>query len=180
VARVRKPELKGSMGTRDDNYKPEVMLPYMLKVFSEGHDIAAFCSHFGMCRDTFFSWLKRFPDFAQCYKDAKEKSRIWWEIKGMEGLNNPHFNQNVWRLMMRNRFDMADTRIVPVPFRANNSPKQNFNVLNKEIAEGRVTPDEAIKLANYICSGLKVEEASKMRVEIDMLMEKLGIPKEGY
>ncbi len=167
--------ISGNRGGGINLYDPTKHIPTLISVFKEGNDIAAFCAKFTICRATFTNWVNRNPDFADAYRIARELARSWWEQKAIDHLSDPHFNQNVWRLMMRNRFDMTDTRVVPVPFKANQSPKQQYEVLMKEIALGNVTPEEAIKLVNFVCAGVKIEESTVIRQDLDKLMKVAGI-----
>ena len=104
------PKQKLTTGRGNWKYEPEVHIPLLKRIYSEGGDIAAFCSAAQICRDTFQQWRANFEDLHCAYAQALEVARAWWEQKGIDNLENPHFNQNVWRLMMRNRFDMTDTR----------------------------------------------------------------------
>jgi hypothetical protein len=171
---------RGGHGTKDgkpgsvSSFDPDKHIPILMSVFRKGQDIAAFCAHFTISRDTFRRWTNKHPEFEEAYAKARELARVWWEQQGQDNLDNPHFNQNVWRLMMRNRFDMTDTRIVRVPFKATHSPSEQFEILKTEIAKGNLTPEEAIKLANFIAAGTKIEESTQMRKDLDMLLEQAG------
>ena len=42
-------------------------------------DVMAFAGFIGKSKDTFFEWLKQYPDFKEAYGIAKGKSMYYWE-----------------------------------------------------------------------------------------------------
>ncbi len=157
------------------SYDPAKHIPVLMSVFRQGQDIAAFCAHFVISRKTFHIWVNKYSDFAEAYEKARELARMWWEQIGQENVNNSQFNQKVWMCLMKNRFDMTDSRIIRVPFKATHTPSEQYNILKAEIAAGNISPEEAIKLASFITAGVKIEESTKMRQDLDMLLESAGI-----
>lgn len=55
---------------RPSKYKPE-MCDQLIQTFADGHFIGTFCADVGIHKDTFYDWLKKFPDFSEAYKKAK-------------------------------------------------------------------------------------------------------------
>ena len=151
-------------------YNPDVHIPELLQVFSEGGDIARFCANLKISRTTYYDWAKKFPDFAQAIDEAYELARAWWEDVGRNNLCSPQFNVNAWRLMMRNRFDMTDSR--PVNIKGLTNAKTfgaQHRLVGKAIESGDITPEEALKLAQFIGVGAKIEQVDEIKLRLEAL-----------
>lgn len=167
-------------GTGRGNWKYEagVHKPLLLEIFQNGGDIASFCSSAKIARSTFQEWRNNFEDFHEAYERAKELARAWWERMGQENLCNPQFNTNAWRLMMRNRFDMTDSRCVSIPGLSNaKSRGAQHRLLSKSLQNGDITPDEALKLANFIAVGSKIDQVDEFEVRLKALESNVSTNK---
>jgi len=168
------PKKKLTTGRGNWKYEPEVHIPMLNRIFSQGGDIAAFCAAAKVARCTFQDWRANFQDFHDAYMAAKEVARAWWEQKGIDNLDNPHFNQNVWRLMMRNRFDMTDTRCVYIPGLSKSSTfKGQYNCIQNEVEKGNLTPDEALKLGNFVAVGAKIDQMDSIVARLEAVEAKV-------
>lgn len=70
----------------------------------------------GVCRvsvSTLYDWANRHAEFAEAKKQFFALSQIWWEKKGINAIENPHFKTAVWIYNMRNRFRWKDARTNP-------------------------------------------------------------------
>lgn len=151
-------------------YEPKTHIPILTEIFENGGDIAAFCRTAKIARSTFQEWRKHFDDFKEAYNHAKELARYWWEKQGQENLCNPHFNTNAWRLMMRNRFDMADSRRVAVPgLTKAKTYKAQYNCVKRALEDEELTPDEALKLGNFIATGAKIDTMDEVMARLEAL-----------
>lgn len=142
----------------------------LMEIFENGGDIAAFCSAAKIARSTFQVWRAEHEDFKQAYEIAKEMARAWWENMGQQNLCDPHFNTNAWRLMMRNRFDMTDSRRVSIPgLTSADTYKSQYRCVQRSVENEELTPDEALKLGNFIAIGAKLDSMDEVLARLEAL-----------
>ncbi len=157
-------------GAGNWKYDPKIHIPKLLAIFENGGDIAAFCRYCKIARSTFQEWRKHFKDFKEAYDQARELARAWWENEGQENLCNPQFNTNAWRLMMRNRFDMTDSRKVSIPGLSKaKTYKAQYNCVRRAIENEELTPEEALKLGNFIAVGAKIDTMDEVLSRLEAL-----------
>lgn len=168
-------------GTGRGNWKYEASVhkPLLLEIFEHGGDIAAFCSSAKIARSTFKEWRDHFEDFHGAYEFARELARSWWEKQGQENLCNPQFNTNAWRLMMRNRFDMTDSRKVSIRgLSGAKTYKGQYNCVRKAVENEELTPDEALKLGNFIAVGAKIDTMDEVIKRLEALEANVAAGKD--
>ncbi len=152
------------------HYTPDYHCCLLIALFIQGHDIAAFCGWNGMGRRTFYEWLERYPDFAATYETAKELSRIWYEQKGHEGMDDPSFNTKMWAIFMKNKFGYSETRALKI---AGMDKAKNFNeqiqLIAQSISKGSLTGQEVNQAASFVATAAKVDEVTELRKDVEML-----------
>lgn len=102
------------MAKKDIKYKQEFVdrLPGM---FKNGEDVIEVCVELGICRAAFYKWVKKYPDFAEAYKEGKEKSEAWWRKLGRAGAcGKADINPTVWIFNMKAKFGMSETSNINV------------------------------------------------------------------
>jgi len=161
---------RGGTGAGNWLYDPAKHIPVLMQIFSEGGGIAAFCAHFKMSCRTWHAWRKQFPDFLEATEIAHELAKHWWESYGQRSLNDSKFNTNAWRLQMRNRFDMTDSRLISVPGMAEAPTfRGQYNAVLAALGRAEITPDEALKLANFVGAGAKIESMTEIEKRLEAL-----------
>jgi transposase len=95
---------------RPTKYKPEIAetLPDQ---FKDGQSVIEVCVQLGISKDTFYAWVKEYPEFSDSYKKGLEYSQQWWEKLGRAGtVGKIPVNPTMWIFNMKNRFraDWAD------------------------------------------------------------------------
>jgi hypothetical protein len=72
----------------------------------QGLSFESFAGILGCCKQSLYNWAERFPEFLDAKNIGTEKSRLFYELAGLNGMMNhiPFFNDRVWRLNMMNRF----------------------------------------------------------------------------
>lgn len=151
-------------------YNAEKHIPLLHRVFKNGKDIAHFCREAEISRPSFFYWVNEYPEFKEAYEAARETARAHWEDIGEEGIHAEHFNYNIWWRIMFNRFDLPATRRVALPkLTEADSFKARFKLVEQEVEQGKVTPEEALKLANFIGVGAKIELAEGLEERLKAL-----------
>jgi hypothetical protein len=157
-------------------YDPPFHCVLLLKLFTEGRDIAAFCSSANIARSTFFEWLRKYKEFNVTYELARDKSRMWWEEMARIGVTDTSFNTTLWSINMRNRFGYAEHRKIKIKALSKAAgAKEQHKAIIDELSSGNLTGPEAMQLSNVILSGIKVEEHTTVLKDIEILKKSAGI-----
>jgi hypothetical protein len=104
--------IEGVMGAgRPTKYKKEYC-QMLIDKMSEGFSVEAFCGSISINKDTFYEWVKRYPEFSDAKRQGLVKSQMWWEEQAKKHMFLPHqggsFNSSVWIFNMKNRFGWRD------------------------------------------------------------------------
>lgn len=100
--------VKKKMG-RPDDYKPEYG-EMLIKHMSAGLSVEAFSGEVRASKQTIYNWMKLYPDFLDAKRIGEGLSRLFWEKKGIEGMQTPGFNASIWIFNLKNRFGWADKK----------------------------------------------------------------------
>lgn len=130
-------------GKRLSSYDPDVHIPLIFKLFSEGKTHSIFCREAQIARSTFFSWRKQHPDFEAAYREASVLAQAYWDELFMNETNNLDF----YYKMYRRRFSES------IPIKATDKAVDIIKVaqegLNDEIIkEYKLSLDDSQKLMN--------------------------------
>lgn len=97
---------------RPSKYKPD-LCEAILPLFAEGMSIVEVSANIGINQDTFFDWIKKYPDFSESYKRGKALSAAWWEGLGRKGASgDKEINATTWIFNMKNRFAWHDRNML--------------------------------------------------------------------
>ena len=78
--------------------------------YKDGQSDAEIANQLDICKDTYYEWIKRYPEFAEAVKRGKTASESWWQILGKQlGNGSVKGSDKVWLIMMKNRFQFRDT-----------------------------------------------------------------------
>lgn len=77
---------------------------------SQGYSFESFAAIVNVSKDTLYEWAKQHKEFSDAGDQARSKARLFWEQKGIEGMNGKirNFNSGVWQFWMKNRFKWHD------------------------------------------------------------------------
>ena len=95
-------------GDNKKRYKKQFAqdLPQM---FKNGESVAEVCVQFGVSRQAFYDWVKKYPEFAEAYEQGKLYSEAWWTKLGRAGAaGQVALNATPWIFNMKNRFGWTD------------------------------------------------------------------------
>lgn len=96
----------------DLKYKPEYcdILP---EIADTGAHVAAFCVKVGICKQTFYDWVKTYPDFKQAYEIYKVRSLAHYERLGYQGMMGEikGFLPKQYELVVTNKFKEEYQRV---------------------------------------------------------------------
>jgi len=82
------------------------LLPYL---FSNGESVTEVCAYLDIMKDTFFEWVKQYPDFSDSYKRGLELSEAWWTRLGRMGsIGKVKIQPATWIFNMKNRHKWTD------------------------------------------------------------------------
>ena len=130
----------------------------LLDLMREGGSVVRFCADTGICRDTFFEWVRRYKLFSDTYKKGKELCESYWETKCREAIfeGGGKFNTGLFCFYMKNRFGWKD------------SPEPGKDGVMKPDASGART----VNVKNLIM--LNAERSGEERERIIGELERIG------
>lgn len=99
-----------NLGGRPTKYKPEYC-QMLIDHMSEGLSFESFAAIIDVNRETLYDWSRKIDEFSDAKKRAFDKSQLWWEKIGIEGLWNSKdssLNTGVYVFNMKNRFKWTD------------------------------------------------------------------------
>lgn len=108
MAAKKKIAKKNPVG-RPSKYKPE-FCQMVIDAMEKGLSKEAAAAECDICEDTFYRWVKKYPDFSEAVKQGERKSRLFWEKAGIQGMVGkiPGFNATTWIFNMKNRHGWRD------------------------------------------------------------------------
>lgn len=135
---------------RKTRYKPS-MCQKIIDVGSAGLGVSHMCLAIGVAsRDTFYRWLREYPEFEEAYKEAKTRAQAKLEEVGFMGMTGQlkGFNAKTWEITMCNKFP--------------DDYKRTANGSNTEINIGSINSIEQM-------------DSKSLDAKIQQLQEKLGL-----
>lgn len=93
-------------------YRPE-HCETLRKQMADGFSFEAACGTLGICKQTGYDWLKRFPDFQAACDEGRTLGQLFWEraaINGLWGDKDNKFNSSVWIFTMKNQYGWKDKK----------------------------------------------------------------------
>lgn len=119
--------------TRATVYREE-MIPEMIHMMTNGAKDSWIYAHWGITKETFYSWIREKPDFKEAHDQGLPLCEVWWEQKGMELMaNSDNKAFNYWIAFMNRKFGWNKSSDSQT-----NINIQNMNVLNTQSREDRL------------------------------------------
>jgi hypothetical protein len=82
------------------------LLPYL---FANGESVVEVCASLDITKETFFQWVKQYPEFSDSYKKGQELSEAWWTKMGrIASIGKAKIQPATWIFNMKNRFKWTD------------------------------------------------------------------------
>ena len=158
------------MSGAQTKYEKKIHIQKLLNLFSTGANISSFCAEVEICRDTFYEWVKKHKDFREAFKIAEQLALEWFESEALRRMDDPSFNLALWSLIMKNRFGLTNERKVKIQRMKNaNTPLDQMKVLRYEISEGGLTAAETTHMANFVATGVKIDEHTALKDDVEEL-----------
>lgn len=115
---------------RPSSYHPVAALA-VRTMMGNGKSVVACSAALGICKDTFYTWVKEKEDFSDAVKHGLLAAEAWWEGLGRAGMFEKDFKPPAWIFLMKNRFAWADVRKIEQTTEVN--VKQEIQVTHKVI-----------------------------------------------
>jgi len=78
-------------------------------MFDNGESVVEVCVALDIHKDTFYEWVKLYPEFSDAYKKGLAKSEAWWTRLGRGGaMGQVKIQPATWVFNMKNRFNWKD------------------------------------------------------------------------
>jgi len=142
-------------------YDKEEHIPLLTQLFRAGKGIMAFCLEAGICKDTFHSWVKRYPEFRQAYGYACILAEYWWDKFIMEDLERGEY----WyvKRTIQNRFDRPKMSHLSKYC----TLKERSDYIIELLARGEITPEFAEKSMNVLAQSEQINKFDKLETSIE-------------
>ena len=140
----------GKVMPKQVHYSPE-MCDKIIQVAENGGHVAKMCSEIGIkSRDTFYRWIKEYPEFAEAYETARLRSQAFYEDLLLAGTVGKikGFNFNSLAMTLNNKFG--------------DEYKRSSTGSNTEITIGSINSIENL-------------DSNQLDNKIEQLQKKLGI-----
>ena len=82
----------------------------LIELMHEGMSIEEVCYELKICKQTFYNWCDKYPEFLDSKKKGEDFSKGWWLKQGRVNLENKDFSATLFYMNMKNRFGWADKR----------------------------------------------------------------------
>ena len=160
--------------TRPPKYDEGYHTPLLLKMLSKGESRAMYCAEAKIAVRTFYDWLDMHPEFSDAYEVGTQMSQAYWERLAAKNIGVPNFNYSIWAAVMRDRFNHSEYR--KLKFKGIDIVKtaaERFGIVLTEISKGNLTGQEAVQISNVIANGVKIDENTELRKEVEEIKERL-------
>lgn len=159
---------KGYSGTK---FKGE-MCRQLIEMFAEGKTAEQFCALHSISENTWNRWLDTYPIFLDAFCVANQKAKAYYNnlinnylVQEHEG---PKLNMQAINFIYRVRFQMPQNRIVKLAL-TKRTAAEKLESICEAVEQGRLTADEAQKLASLVDSTIKAQEHEELKQRLDEL-----------
>lgn len=97
---------------RPTKYYVEICEELVAKM-TDGLSFEASCGSIGICKDTGYEWVKKYPEFAYAKNMGETMGQFFWENAGIQNLvsfGETKFNATTFIFTMKNRFGWKDKK----------------------------------------------------------------------
>ena len=171
---------KGFIEARE--YKEEYCFD-LIDIMSKGRGIETFNATHSIGRDTFFRWLKLYPEFGQAYLIGKDKARKYMqdmlhdytiEHQGTKDeAGSPRLNMKAWQAIMKYSHDIPEQRLLSLPEISEGDMSSRMAGVLKAVASGELTALEGQQLAQTLEVAQRITETSELFAKVEQLEQAL-------
>lgn len=147
------------------------MCQEIIEMFAEGKTASNFCARHSISENTLTRWLDTYPMFNDAYLVAMSKAKDYYDNIAQNYLIEEHngakLNTRLYELIMRNRFNMPQTRLVKMQGMAKRTAAEKLDSICEAVEKGQLTASEAQKLASLIDSTIKAQEYDELKARVE-------------
>lgn len=157
----------------------------IIDMFAEGKTSSQFCARHNISDNTLHRWLDTYPMFADAWLVANEKAKAYYESlindHLIEEYKGPKLNMQAIQLIYRTRFEMPQNRIVRLGL-TKRTAEEKLESICEAVENGKLTADEAQKLATLVESTIKAKEHEELVKRLEQLEQanKLGASDDDF
>ena len=167
--------LKGKLTKYDES----VHCPLILRIMNDYRrgTIAHFCAEAKIGETKFYSWVREYPVFADCYSHGKSLARVNWESEGV-ALKSLDYKElgcayEYWRMIGWSRFGVGKNSRIRLHLDPNKNPAEHYAMLLQQASEGDFTAGEIKQLMEAINVGLNAYQVFELQKQVDDLKSDL-------
>ncbi len=141
----------------------------VIDTMKDGHGVAQVCVNLGIAERTFYYWVNQHPKFNEVYQLARTYCRAWWELRLHDNVDNRNFNERAWTRQVHNRFSetYCEGRKVKLKkLRETKSYSEDGQAIKYAIADGELTPDEALKIMQMLVADTNLKERTELEARL--------------
>lgn len=94
-------------GGRPTDYREEYC-EKLIEAMYEGKSVERFCRDIRIAKNTFYNWLKKYPELRDAFDLGRNDCEAYWEEWLVNRLESKDVNSNLVKLLMTNRFGWSD------------------------------------------------------------------------
>ncbi len=158
-----------------NGYEEKKHCAMVIEIMSDSTEatMQSFCVKAGISDKTFYTWLYKYPIFAECYQYGRMVSYKNWEDVGKNSMYDEDFNIEVWKMQGASRYGVGKTNRVRVHIDSETNPFDQYKQLMAQASNGDFTAAELKQLMEAINIGCKAYEVFEMQKEINRMKEDL-------
>lgn len=150
----------------------------ILAIMKDGWGMVQICVCLEISTHTFWRWRKKYPEFEAVYQKGILLQVDAWDRVGVKGLSDRFFNEKLYTRLRANRHyeyysDHGRPRINE--FSDCKTAAELGDVLKNALGEGRLTPDEALKISQAFSITYSLKERTELEarlIEVEKHLEK--------
>ena len=164
--------------TREDPDTIDHILQTVLDVMKAGGGVVQICVKLGIHTSTYHEWKKKHSDFKAVCEKGQLLSVDSWDTIGLDGLSNKFFNERLYKQLRTNKHyehysEHGRPRVNE--FSECKTAQELGDAIVKALSEGRLNPDEALKISQTFCNMASLKERTELEtrlVELEKHQEK--------
>lgn len=158
----------------------------LINMFTNGDTREDFCAKYSISEDTFSRWIDTYPMFFDAYMVAIPKAKSYYNkiLKDnlIEEYKGSRLNTRALELIMRNRFEMPQNRIVKLAGLNARTSSEKLDAIANGVVNGQLTPDEAQKLCVLVEATIKASSHDELEERIKQIEQanKIGLEDNDF
>lgn len=150
----------------------------VLRVMKAGGGQTQICVTLEISTQTYFLWKRKHPAFAAVVRKGELLSVDYWDQIGHDNLKEKFFNEKLYKGLRINKHHAHYSeygRPKINEFTSCTTAQALGDAIQKALAEGRLSPEEALKISQVFCNMASLKERTELEarlVELEKHQEK--------